>query len=129
MLDAAHFATIHKTTTTPTVNNLCKNTEACLIYLIQKGEAYVKIFLLFRRALAGFDLRSCVTCLHVASYFATLNRPTTTPIRNDLSKQTPKSTQNISHTEIADNFLGVFGGAWSEEKIEEKIVGGDASIH
>ena len=46
--------------------------------------------------LAGFDLGYWVPSVRDASYFATLHRPTTTPTRNDLNKQTSNSAQNIS---------------------------------
>ena len=65
---------------------------------LQKSAKYIwegilKKILLFRRGLAGFELWSCVFSVHVASYFATLHRPNTTPMRNNLSKKEPKSAQ------------------------------------
>ena len=69
--------------------------------------------LFFIEAFAGIDLWSSGLSVMVATHFATLHRPTTTPTRNNLSKQTPKSAQDlhVSYREIAKNFLGVVGGA------------------
>ena len=77
------------------------------------GKYLQKYFCFFVGALLVSNFAR-VWSLRVASYFATLHRPTTTPTRNDLSKQTPKSSETIGLTELAIIFSGIGRGLEGE---------------
>ena len=68
VLVAAHSATVHRPTTTPNTKQfMYKHRNLSNLFKL-KGEVFVKILLLFRRDLAGFDLWSFVSSVRDASY-------------------------------------------------------------
>ena len=63
----------------------------------------VFVYLFYLVQSTGLDLGSSRLFVLAATHFATLHRPTTTPTRNDLCKQTPKSAHiNSQHFSWVD---------------------------
>ena len=122
VLAATHFATLHRPTTTPITKQFMHKHRSLLNISYLRGKYICEDIMAFRRDLAGFDPWSCVPSLRLASSFATLHTPTTTPTRNNFSKQTLKYSQNIRHMEIAKIFLVEgLGGRDSSFKMVSRI--------